>query len=147
MAVTSLYLCYKLTHDDGPSAEPSTYRSQIKTGSTCTAACAGAGDEWLADVGEPFAYIASDGEIDPGDCVCIRAVVPQNNRSSGRSDEYRPIPGWPTDSLMVDIVMESSDDPLYRDARVTVSVDMRERTSQLAGIRRYQGVAQLYDPG
>ncbi|KAJ1960257.1 hypothetical protein GGI12_003901 [Dipsacomyces acuminosporus] len=62
---------------------------------------------------------------------------------------------YPADSLLVDLVMYASkdemdsDDPLYKDSRVTVSVDVRpitdDRNTDLA--RVYQGTVRLYDPG
>ncbi|KAJ1833781.1 hypothetical protein LPJ63_002495 [Coemansia sp. RSA 2711] len=56
---------------------------------------------------------------------------------------------------MVDLVMQSSknddgvNDPLYADARVTVSVNMRDvtRNSDYARSHVYEGAAQLFDPG
>ncbi|KAJ1662106.1 hypothetical protein IW140_006136 [Coemansia sp. RSA 1813] len=112
----------------------------------CLWACKGVSDE-LEELelnnGSPFAYIASKSTIDPGGCVCVRAIVPLRNNMNG-TIEYRPIAGWPEDSIMVDLAMVSSEDPLYKDARVTVPVDMQRK--QMAD-RYYEGVAQLYDPG
>ncbi|KAJ1986942.1 hypothetical protein GGI25_006170 [Coemansia spiralis] len=97
----------------------------------------------------PFAYtVGNQIEMDPGGCVCVRAVVPRKNKEP----RYRPVSGWPEDSLMVDLVLTETkqpngiNDPLYRDSRVTVSVDMHT-VRHTEKYNLYQGTAQLFDPG
>ncbi|KAJ2402992.1 hypothetical protein GGI23_000303 [Coemansia sp. RSA 2559] len=106
-------------------------------------------DEWLSTHNGLLAYIAGadTGAIEPGGCVCVRAMVPRAHNSTEAKHGWPTIPGWPADSMMVDLVMESSDDPLYTGARVTVPVDMQESRAQAAGHTQYQGAARLYDPG
>ncbi|KAJ2161116.1 hypothetical protein GGF46_001705 [Coemansia sp. RSA 552] len=112
----------------------------------------------LAESSEPVAYIVGSSqvlkEITPGHCVCVRAAVPVADLPVNTS-AYQPIPGWPSDSLMIDLVLQSSkyddgdEDPLYANSRVTVSVNMQPafKPQQNARVRVYEGTAQLFDPG
>ncbi|KAJ1808732.1 hypothetical protein LPJ56_006073, partial [Coemansia sp. RSA 2599] len=101
--------------------------------------------------------------VSPGHCICIRVVVPPKQSASGSPltnttglTKYRPLPMWPADALMVDLVQTSSkldngtEDPLYSGARITVSVDnFRALTNDHDTLRPhvYEGTARLYDPG
>ncbi|KAJ2808822.1 hypothetical protein H4R20_000603 [Coemansia guatemalensis] len=122
----------------------------------CTNACT----EYNADLStlnstKPVAYIVGgkdmeDG-IEPGQCVCVRVAFPSLLPNVTRSI-YKPVDGWPLDSLMVDLVMEESSDELYHNARVTVSVSMwpiqvYSNKMEDNGLRIYEGTAQLFDPG
>ncbi|KAJ1860689.1 hypothetical protein LPJ73_001277 [Coemansia sp. RSA 2703] len=116
-----------------------------------------------ADADKPYAYIvnAIDGELNvtPGQCVCVRIVVPpelNTFNATSRFIGYEPLPMWPADGLMVDLVQQSSvledgtNDPLYKDARVTVSVNNfypRGSDRDPTKVHVYDGTAQLYDPG
>ncbi|KAJ2138774.1 hypothetical protein IW143_000303 [Coemansia sp. RSA 520] len=143
--------------------------SKLATGTnTCAYTCKEArGDSaqirLLERSTEPIAYVVGSSHgakvVLPGQCVCVRAVVPAQSFDTetinqADMEEYEPVPGWPADSLIVDLVMQSSQnnagthDPLYLNARVTVSVDMRAvARNQNYNTRVYEGSAQLFDPG
>ncbi|KAJ1877292.1 hypothetical protein LPJ57_004020 [Coemansia sp. RSA 486] len=134
--------------------------SRILRTDTCRSACQGSPPAIITNSSRPYAYVVGGQElkvVSPGTCVCVRVVVPPLLRQTKDGlDNYRPLPLWPADSLMVDLVQESSmlengtPDPLYRDARVTVSVDNFRalNNGRFAGQPRvYEGTARLYDPG
>ncbi|KAJ2513142.1 hypothetical protein H4217_006497 [Coemansia sp. RSA 1939] len=179
IAIGSLYICYRLTTADQSGIIVSKLKTLAETeDQSCVLACRKSlfiederadGDYWAtlasnSSISSSIAYIAmarSTGSgnkeeeitIAPGDCVCVRAVVPPASSEiidTQPAVAYKPIPGWPEDSIMADLVMVGSDDVLYKDARVTVSVEMHRTTAPSVysgGRRYYEGAARLYDPG
>ncbi|KAJ2857726.1 hypothetical protein J3B02_000792 [Coemansia erecta] len=120
----------------------------------------------------PFAFILGAEndqlEVNPGQCVCVRVVVPPAEKhpkdllanttsmQQQQQTQYRPLPMWPADALMVDLVQESSkmddgtDDPLYFGARITVAVDNFRALGNDRDVFKphvFEGTARLYDPG